>query len=178
MNWDQYFMSVARVVGSNSKCTSRKVGAILVKNKHIISTGYNGPPSSTKHPDQWRVEDFGEYLKKDHVPLIIDRRLSCPRQAYGFKSGEAIYLCPCNHSERNTIVLAARYGISTEGSTLYCDCGIPCLDCVKELINAGIIEIVCTGIEELNTNNEYNLKLAYKLLQEVGIKIRTYKEEE
>jgi len=126
MKWDNYFMGIAHEVGKNSKCYSRKIGSILVKDKSIISTGYNGPPRGIPHCEN-RNSNSEEV---------------CPRQLMGYKSGEGLSFCISGHSESNCIVNAARMGICTKGTTLYCDCGIPCKDCMILLINAGISEIV------------------------------------
>ena len=124
--WDQYFMRIAREVGQNSKCLSRSIGAVIVRDKSIISTGYNGPPRGV--PECWLRNETKE------------RR--CPRQVQGFKSGEGLWLCIAGHAERNAIVNAARLGISTKGTTMVCHCGVPCSPCLIEIINAGIIEVV------------------------------------
>lgn len=124
MRWDAYFLSICNAVGSNSKCMSRKIGAILVRDKVVICTGYNGPPRGIAHCE-------GE---------------ECPRRTAGYKSGEGLHLCPAAHAERNAIVQAARLGIQTKEATLYLNTGVPCKDCLIEMINAGISEIVCTNI--------------------------------
>jgi len=124
--WDEFFMQVAKEVAQNSKCLSRSIGAVIVRDKSIVSTGYNGPPRGV--PECWNRNP--NYERK------------CPRQLKGFKSGEGLYLCIAGHAERNAIVNAARFGIETKGTTLVCYCGIPCKDCLIEIINAGVIEIV------------------------------------
>lgn len=124
--WDKYFMSIAEVVGRNSKCLSRSIGAVLVKDKAVIATGYNGPPRGVPHC----------YSRNANW----ERR--CPRQVQGFKSGQGLELCIAGHAERNAIIQAARNGINTKGTTLVCHCGIPCKDCAIEIINAGIVEVV------------------------------------
>jgi len=125
-SWDNYFMRIAKEVAQHSKCLSRSIGAILVRDKSIISTGYNGPPRSV--PECWMRNP--------------DHERKCPRQVQGYKSGEGLHLCIAGHAERNAIVNAARLGIETKGSTLVCYCGIPCKDCMIEIINAGVIEVV------------------------------------
>lgn len=126
LKWDNYFMGIARAVGNNSKCLSRKIGAILVLDKSIISTGYNGPPRGIPH---CAVRN----LNNEEI---------CPRKLLRFKSGEGLHLCVAGHAERNCLINACRMGIAVNGSTLYCDCGIPCKDCLIEIINAGIERIV------------------------------------
>lgn len=124
--WDEYFMRIAKEVAQHSKCLSRSIGAVIVRDKSIVSTGYNGPPRGV--PECWKRNESYE------------RR--CPRQVMGFKSGEGLEHCIAGHAERNAIVNAARLGISTKGTTMVCYCGIPCKDCMIEIINAGIIEVV------------------------------------
>jgi dCMP deaminase len=144
-NWSEYFMEIAKTVSTNSKCYSRQVGAVLVKDKSIISTGYNGPPRGVGHC------------------ITPDGRPGCPRKALGYKSGEGLQLCPAGHGERNAIVNAARMGIKVSGTRLYCNCGLPCKDCMIEIINAGIKEIVTIS------HGIYD-ELSKRLLKESGIR--------
>ncbi|MBN1809206.1 MAG: cytidine/deoxycytidylate deaminase family protein [Planctomycetes bacterium] len=118
-SWEEYFLSIAEYVSTRSTCLRRKVGAVLVRDKRILSTGYNGAPKG--------------------VPHCID--LGCMRQELGVPSGERHELCRALHAEMNTIIQAAIYGVSTEKSTLYCTT-MPCSLCAKMLINAGVAEIV------------------------------------
>jgi dCMP deaminase len=110
-------MEIAEVVASRSTCLRRKAGAVLVKDKRILSTGYNGVPTGLPH-----CEDTG-----------------CPREKY--PSGTHHELCRAVHSEQNAIVQAAIHGVSIEGATLYCT-HQPCTLCAKMLINAGITRVV------------------------------------
>jgi dCMP deaminase len=119
---EQYYLRIADVVASRSKCLSRKIGAVLVKDDAIISTGFNGPPRGIKH--------------------CVD---ICPRRAQGFLSGEGLELCPATHAEANAIVQAARSGVSTNGATLYLTCETPCKNCLGLIINAGIKRVFCTS---------------------------------
>jgi dCMP deaminase len=121
-SYDEYFMEMAHVVAKRSTCIRRRVGAILVKDKHILSTGYNGAPKGLNH-----CEDVG-----------------CIRQQLSVKSGERHELCRGLHAEQNAIIQAAVFGISISGSTLYCT-NTPCVVCVKMLINAGVKEIIYSG---------------------------------
>lgn len=116
-NLDDYFMKIAEVVASISTCLRRKAGAVLVKDKRILSTGYNGVPKGLPH-----CEETG-----------------CPRKNYA--SGTHHELCRAVHSEQNAIVQAAIHGVSIEGATLYCT-HKPCTLCTKMLINAGIERVV------------------------------------
>lgn len=117
-SWDEYFMSIARLVAGRSTCLRRKVGAVLVKDKRILATGYNGAPSGLAH-----CLDIGCLRKKRQIP-----------------SGERHELCRAVHAEQNCLCQAARYGISVEGAVIYCT-NFPCVICAKMLINAGIKKI-------------------------------------
>jgi dCMP deaminase len=155
--WDLYFMKLAHEVAQNSKCLSRSIGAVLVRDKSIISTGYNGPPRSV--PECWMRNP--SYIRE------------CPRQLQGYKSGEGLHLCIAGHAERNAIVNAARLGIETKGTTLVCYCGVPCKDCMIEIINAGIVEIIykkgsSTGI----IDDDYYDELSKYLVENSSIIIR------
>ena len=118
-SWDEYFISIAEMVSTRSTCLRRRVGAVLVKDKRIISTGYNGPPSGLKH-----CEEVG-----------------CLREKLGVPSGERHELCRGLHAEQNAIIQAALHGISTKGAILYCT-HCPCSLCTKMLINAGITKVI------------------------------------
>ncbi|MHA2343493.1 MAG: deoxycytidylate deaminase [Candidatus Hodarchaeales archaeon] len=160
LDWDLYAMRIAKEVAQNSKCLSRSIGAVLVRDKSVISTGYNGPPRGV--PECWNRNP--NYERK------------CPRQVQGYKSGEGLDLCIAGHAERNAIVNAARFGIETRGTSLVCYCGIPCKDCLIEVINAGIIEIVykkgsSTGV----AGDDYYDRLSPYLVQNSDILVRGIK---
>lgn len=121
-SWDEYFLELAHLVSKRTTCIRRSVGAVLVKNKKILATGYNGAPSGLKH-----CIDVGCLRKKLKIP-----------------SGQRQELCRGLHAEQNVLVQAALYGTSTEGSTLYVT-NQPCVICAKMLINAGIKEIVISA---------------------------------
>jgi len=118
-SWDEYFLEVAGLVAKRSTCLRRMVGAVLVKDKRILATGYNGAPSG--------------------LPHCID--VGCLRQKLKVPSGERHELCRALHAEQNALIQASLYGVSTLGSTLYAT-NQPCVICAKMLINAGIKEIV------------------------------------
>ncbi|MFA5165277.1 MAG: cytidine/deoxycytidylate deaminase family protein [Candidatus Omnitrophota bacterium] len=117
--WDEYFMGIAELISERSTCLRRSVGALIVKNRRILTTGYNGTPSGIAH-----CEDAGCLREKLKVP-----------------SGERHELCRGLHAEQNAIIQAALYGVDIHASTLYCT-NQPCSICAKMLINAGIKEIV------------------------------------
>ena len=114
-SWDEYFISIAKEVAKRSTCMRRHVGAILVKDKRILTTGYNGAPAGLRH-----CEEVG-----------------CMRENESIPSGERHELCRGLHAEQNAIIQAAYYGISIAGSVLYCT-NFPCAICSKMLINAGV----------------------------------------
>ena len=118
-SWDEYFLEVAYLVSKRATCIRRSVGAVLVKDKKILATGYNGAPSGLKH--------------------CID--IGCLREKLKVPSGQRHELCRGLHAEQNVILQAALYGVSTKGSVLYIT-NQPCLICAKMLINAGIKEII------------------------------------
>lgn len=112
---DTYFMNLAEVVATRSTCLRRNIGAVLVKDNHLVSTGYNGPVKGSKHC---------ETCRREHIP-----------------SGERQELCSAVHAEANAIAQAAFHGISTEGSTVYCT-HKPCFTCAKLLVNAGVEQVI------------------------------------
>lgn len=118
-SWDEYFLEMAQLVARRSTCLRRNVGAILVKDKRILATGYNGAPRGLRH--------------------CLD--IGCIRQKLNIPSGQRQELCRALHGEQNALIQASLYGISVEGSTLYAT-NQPCVICAKMLINAGIKEIV------------------------------------
>lgn len=118
-SWDDYFMEIARVVATRSTCLRRQVGAVLVKEKRILTTGYNGAPRGLAHCLE----------------------VGCLREQLGIPSGERQELCRGLHAEQNAIIQAAYHGVSIAGATLYCT-HQPCITCAKMLINAGIKRIV------------------------------------
>jgi dCMP deaminase len=188
-SWDEYFYDLCVTVAKNSKCLSRKIGAIIVLGHTIISTGYNGPPRKVRQCDQrWLVDEdlrnmairnaeHGnpyEFEYEDITNKFFDIHLKgkCPRYVpeLGFKSGEGLEWCVAGHAERNAIVNAARHGLhSLKGTKIYMTCGVPCTPCLIEIINAGIEEIIVTQID----GAFYDQSSKY-LLQDSGIKIRTY----
>ena len=137
MTWDEYYHNICIAVGQRTRCMSRKIGAILVRDKSILATGYNGPSRGVPHCNE-------RYIIDNENPEYHD---ICPRQVLEFKSGEGLEYCIASHAEANTIINAAFTGVKTKGTTMYMTCGIPCKDCLKTIINAGIKEIVVTKLE-------------------------------
>ena len=169
LSWDEYFFNVCRQAARNSKCLSRRIGAVLVRDKSVISTGYNGPPRGVPRCDlRWELDPvfIAKYKDKIIVPLDKNNPI-CPRHSLGAKSGELLDICPAGHAEENAILNAARLGIKTKGTTMYMTCGIPCFRCLIKIINAGVNELVVTGISFYDDNSEF-------LINNSDIKIRLY----
>lgn len=133
-------MDITHLVAKRSTCLRRQVGAIVVKDKRILATGYNGAPSGVAH-----CLDVGCLREKNNIP-----------------SGERHELCRGSHAEQNAIVQASAYGISIKDAVLFCT-NLPCIICVKMIINAGIKEIL---YEE-----GYPDSLSEELIREAGIKL-------
>ena len=121
-SWDQYFITIAQEVSRRSTCLRRSVGAVLVSEKRILATGYNGAPRGMRHCSE----------------------VGCLREKHNVPSGERHELCRGLHSEMNALLQAAYHGICIRGSMLYCTT-YPCSLCAKMLINAGVVRVVTCG---------------------------------
>ncbi len=143
-SWDNYFMEIAELVAKRSTCLRRSVGAIIVKNKRILATGYNGPPSGLAHCDE-----LG----------------GCLRDKLKIPSGERQELSRAVHAEQNAIIQSAKFGISIDGAIIYVT-NYPCFICAKMLINAGINKIVY--------KEGYSDKWAKEILKEAKIEVIKY----
>ena len=160
MDWDTYFHSICIAVSSKSPCLSRKIGAVLVKDHSIVSTGYNGPPRGIPHCGEDRLlKDPILYSKEGLLRGVQLQksvvRTNCPRKILGYESGTHIELCPAQHAEENAISNAARLGISVLGATLYMNSVIPCQKCFGTLINAGIVEIVIDEVTVYDKHTQF-----------------------
>jgi dCMP deaminase len=176
---DIYYLRIAKTVSERSKCLSRKIGAVLVKDDSIVSAGFNGPAKGVKHCNE-RTIDFYKNLDyqfgNKHCYDVDEKKIDkCPRRIFNYKSGQGLHLCQAGHAERNALIQAARNGISTKDSTLYCWCGQICKDCAIEVVNAGIKELVYLEGPEKRTINPYD-NYSGIILQESGIEIRTVDE--
>jgi dCMP deaminase len=118
-SWDAYFMDLAYLVSRRATCLRRKVGAVIVKDRHILSTGYNGAPKNITHCE----------------------KTGCLRERLNIASGQRHELCRGLHAEQNAIIQAALHGVSVQGASLYCT-NMPCSICAKMIINAGIKRLV------------------------------------
>lgn len=141
-SWDEYFMSIARVVASRSNCVKRKVAAVITLDRRIISTGYNGTPRGIRNCNEG----------------------GCPRCNSFAEEGTRLDECLCSHGEENAIVQVAFHGSSIRGATLYTTLS-PCLMCTKMIINSGIVEVVYNADYPVG-------EVARNLLREAGIKVR------
>ncbi|MDF2532893.1 MAG: CMP/dCMP deaminase zinc-binding protein [Clostridia bacterium] len=121
-SWGKYFMEIAHLVKTRSTCMRRQVGAVVVKDKRILSTGYNGAPTNCKHCTE----------------------IGCLREALKVPSGERHELCRALHAEQNAIAQAAAHGIALQGATIYVT-HQPCSLCAKLIINAGLSHIIYEG---------------------------------
>jgi dCMP deaminase len=118
-SWDEYFMDIAGLVAKRSTCVRRHVGAVLVRDRRVLATGYNGAPTGLRH--------------------CLD--LGCLRQQHSIPSGERHELCRGLHAEQNAIIQAALHGVSVKNAVLYCT-NHPCIICAKMIINAGIRSVL------------------------------------
>lgn len=141
-SWDEYFMSIARVVASRSNCVKRKVASVVTKDRRIISTGYNGTPRGTRNCNEG----------------------GCPRCNSFAEGGTRLDECLCSHGEENAITQAAYHGVSVAGATIYTTLS-PCLICTKMIINAGLTEVVYNSGYPLG-------ETSLSLLNEAGVKVR------
>jgi len=147
ISFSRWAMNIAEETKRRSTCCSRKVGAIIVKDKNLISTGYNGAPSGATH-----CTDIGY----------------CKRREMGFKSGEGLEFCRAGHAESNAIDQCAKHGNSCDGATMYVTTQ-PCVFCTIRLIQAGIKKVIFKG--------EYPTKLAKELADESGLEFIKYGED-
>ncbi len=144
-SWDEYFMRIAQVASMRSNCIKRKVGAVVVKDRRIVSTGYNGTPRGTRNCNEG----------------------GCPRCSGLAASGTRLDECLCSHAEENAITQAAYHGTSVKDGCLYSTFS-PCLMCAKMIINSGITEVVFDVGYPLNDST-------FRLFEEAGIRIREYR---
>ncbi len=146
ISWDEYFMSMAELASKRSSCLRRQVGAVIVKDNQVLSTGYNGAPKGLAN-----CSDLNE----------------CLREKLGIPSGERHELCRAVHAENNAITQCAVNGVSCKGGTLYVTAS-PCIMCAKQIINAGITRIV--------TKEMYPDDMGKEMLKESGIEFVLFKD--
>jgi dCMP deaminase len=143
--WDAYFMNIAKEIGTRSNCMKRQVGAVIVRDKRIVSTGYNGTPRGVRNCNEG----------------------GCKRCNSFADSGTRLDECICSHAEENAIVQAAYHGISIRDGTLYTTYS-PCLNCTKMILNAGLVEVVYNDAYPMSGE-------PMRLLGEAGIRTRQLK---
>ncbi|MBR2700275.1 MAG: cytidine/deoxycytidylate deaminase family protein [Clostridia bacterium] len=147
--WDRRFMELAGVIAGWASCykQNRKIGAVIVKNKRIVTTGYNGAPAG--------------------IRTCVERG-ECLREKLGIPSGTRHEICYAVHAEQNAIIQAARLGSSIDGATLYCT-HQPCVLCAKMIVNSGIRRVVY--------REGYPDEFALQMLTEGGVELEHYTEE-
>ena len=145
--WDRRFMELTEEVGSWASCLRRKVGAVIVRDKRVMTTGYNVAPSG--------------------IMSCVERG-ECLRDKMNVESGTRAELCFAAHAEQNAIIQAAKYGVNIDGATLYCT-HQPCVICAKMIINAGIKRVVY--------KEGYPDEFSLRLFQEAGTKIEKFQTE-
>ncbi len=141
-SWDEYFMAITKTVAKRATCDRGKSGAIIVRGKKIISTGYVGSPKGLPHCDE-----VGHLLRK-----VINE-----------DGSETQHCVRTTHAEKNAIIQAALHGVSTKGATIYCKME-PCLDCAKSIINAGIKRVVCE-------NKYHKAELTRDFFKKAGVEL-------
>ena len=171
MNWDNYFHKICEAVSYKSPCKSRKIGAILVRDHSVISTGFNGPPRGIIHcgEDRFLKDDClaKELSKHEWEPCEI--LTTCPRRLLQLPSGEGLEWCYAQHAEINCLTNAARLGVCVINSILYMNCVIPCKSCFGALINAGVEEVVIDNVKVYDKHTQF-------IIDNSNIKIRPFKE--
>lgn len=144
--WDKRFMELTETVASWASCLRRKVGAIIVKGKRVMTTGYNGAPSG--------------------IQSCMERG-ECLREKMHIQSGTHAELCYAAHAEQNALIQAARYGVNIDGATLYCT-HQPCVICAKMIVNAGISRVVY--------KEGYPDEFSMWLFEEAGTRVEKFEE--
>ena len=148
--WDHRFMEMAQLVSTWASCyqEERKIGAVIVKDKRVMTTGYNGAPSGVK--------------------TCVERG-ECLRKKLGIPSGTRHEMCYAVHAEQNAIIQAAKLGVNIDGSTLYCT-HQPCILCAKMIVNAGVVRVVYHSV--------YPDDFALDIFKEAGVQVECYTESE
>ena len=141
ISWDEYFMEMAKLAAKRSTCLRRQVGAVIVQDKHVVATGYNGAPKGIPH-----CAELG----------------GCYREQHNIPSGERHELCRALHAEQNAIIQAATYAQGIDGASIYIT-HQPCVICAKMIINAGIQRVV--------VDEGYPDQMAVDILEDAGIRI-------
>ena len=168
--WHLWHMCTARFYGLKSKCLSHKIGAVIVRDKTVLATGYNGPPRGVAEcHTQARLEHvISNHLDPKDIDAISHLTAhwgeGCPRRILGFRSGEGLHLCPAGHAESNSIANAAREGVRVSGADMYTYPLMPCMFCAKQIIGAGIARVFHVK------GDDYD-KEARWMMEQAGIKL-------
>lgn len=149
--WDLHYLRIAREMSLMSKCASRQIGAIIIRDNRLVAGGYNGAPPGVS------------------LCQFVDR--PCPRRALNVSSGERLDICPAVHAETNAVATAARAGISIDGATMYAFCTVPCTTCAGVIIAAGIKRVVCLD------DTIYH-PLSLELFGRAGVELTHYRRKE
>ncbi len=147
--WDEYFMDMVHVVKNRSTCIRRAVGAVIVKDKQVLATGYNGQPRGAAHAAE----------------------VGCLRERLGVPSGERHELCRGLHAEQNAIIQAAYHGVAIAGAEVYCTTK-PCIICTKMLINAGIVRVYYEEFYDDPLADELAAECGLQMIQYVPKEVR------
>lgn len=179
--FDRKYMRLAKTLAEdNDACHSRKIGVLLIgANGRPISFGYNGSVEGNPHTDspeylEHLYNDLLTAFEKEHLEKLANIECAeqfvgkyagcknCPRRLFGYASGVRLDLCNCAHAERNSLANAGINGVSTEGSTMYCWCGVPCHDCTMQIINSHVKRVVClhTSTPDYSPSSRWMLKQA------------------
>ena len=163
-----HYMAICDEIAKMSKCLSIQRGSLIITPDFtIVGLGYNGPPRGVPHCDSdERLNWLCDKLKSSHVGDIRSYLVengwgsSCPRRTLKYKSGEGLDICPAGHSEANAIYNAARHGISIRGCYLIHSTALPCVECSKAIIGAGITKVICRDLPDYDTGSRWLLKQA------------------
>ena len=153
-NPDSFFMDIAKRTSEQSRCLSRKTGAVIVLGDDIVSVGFNGPPKNFPNPDTLKFLRI--YINKFNFGLEQQRELEagkCPRRIMGFSSGENRSFCVCADAEQNAIDNAAKLGRRTKDTIIYIWAEVSCcVVCATNIVNAGIKEVVMNNLDNYETS--------------------------
>jgi dCMP deaminase len=162
------YLNICDEIALFSKCLSRKIGVLIVTPDFtIVNSGYNGPPRLCPHCDSkerldWLVERIQKEKVGDIRNFLLDNGFGkrCPRQIMGFRSGEGLSLCQAGHAEANAIANCSREGIGAKGNWIIMNCSLPCQECCKMIIGAGITKVICVDAPDYDLGSRWILNNA------------------
>jgi dCMP deaminase len=168
---DSFYYYKAMDISKKSNCSSRQIGAIIVKDDVILSEGYNGPPVGIPAcvPHRYYTDYVfkTELLKYRYIRNDNKDDMICPRRRLGIPNGDGYEWCPAVHAERRAILNSIKNNVDIKDSVMYMTCGVPCSRCLIEIIEMGIKELVVTDMYIYEEISRY-------LIENSGIKIRLY----